>query len=175
MRNFQCIDFIWAQIYREIFKSALVYFYELNKHFLLFLVMMMCGWITLTSQRPLENNHKRQQICQIRHEKCRVVHPTFQVCLFYTSWSCDNSWEPIKWLHFMNAWSNRFSFNVYFSANGAKMCGPSGFPLIKKTGWTTCFFHALFDRSAAFCGHFWADTVTSESSTCIPSSHHLFS
>ena len=40
MQNFECIDFIRAQIYREIFKSALVYLYELNKHFLLFLVLL---------------------------------------------------------------------------------------------------------------------------------------
>ena len=39
------------------------------------LLMRICGWTTLTSQCPLENAHKRQQICQIRHEKCRVVHP----------------------------------------------------------------------------------------------------
>ena len=36
-------------------------------------LMMICGWTTLTSQRPLENDHKRQQISQIRHEKCQVV------------------------------------------------------------------------------------------------------
>ena len=32
-------------------------------------MMMICGWTTLTSQCPLENDHKRQQICQIRYEK----------------------------------------------------------------------------------------------------------
>ena len=48
-------------------------------------MMMICGWTTLTSQCPLKNDHKRQQICQIRHEKCRVVRPVFQVCSFYTS------------------------------------------------------------------------------------------
>ena len=42
-------------------------------------------WVTLTSQCPLENDHKRQQICQIKHEKCLVVLPVFQVWLFYTS------------------------------------------------------------------------------------------
>ena len=50
-----------------------------------FLLMMICGWITLTSQCPLENDHKRQQICQIRYEKCWLVCPVFQVRLFYTS------------------------------------------------------------------------------------------
>ena len=32
-------------------------------------LMMICGWTTLTSQCPLKNDHKRQQICQIRYEK----------------------------------------------------------------------------------------------------------
>ena len=32
-------------------------------------VMIVCKWSTLTSQRPLENDHKTQQIWQIRHEK----------------------------------------------------------------------------------------------------------
>ena len=49
------------------------------------MVMMICGWLTLTSQCLLENDHKRQQICQIRYEKSWVVRPVFQVCLFYTS------------------------------------------------------------------------------------------
>ena len=31
------------------------------------------------------NDHKRQCICQIRHEKMRGIHPVFQICLFYTS------------------------------------------------------------------------------------------
>ena len=31
---------------------------------------VICGWTTLTSQHLLENDHKRQQICQKRHEKC---------------------------------------------------------------------------------------------------------
>ena len=48
-------------------------------------LMMIYGWTTLMSQHPLKNDHKRQQICQIRHEKCQVVRPVFQVCLFYTS------------------------------------------------------------------------------------------
>ena len=30
-------------------------------------LMLICRWTTLTSQSPLENDHKRQQICQIRH------------------------------------------------------------------------------------------------------------
>ena len=36
----------------------------------------------LMSHHRLENDHKRQCICQIRHEKLRVVHPVFQICLF---------------------------------------------------------------------------------------------
>ena len=137
--------------------------------------MMTCSWTTLTSQCPLENDHERQQIWQIRHEKCRVVCPVFQGCLFYTSCSCDKAWKPIKLLYFRNVWFTRFPFFVYFSANGAKKCGTPGFPLIQKTGWTTHFIHALFVRSDAFYGHFRADTVTSESSTCIPSSRRLYS
>ena len=31
-------------------------------------LIMICGWTTLTSQHLLENDHKWQQICQIRHE-----------------------------------------------------------------------------------------------------------
>ena len=32
-------------------------------------VMMVCRWMALVSQHPLKNDHKQQQICQIRHEK----------------------------------------------------------------------------------------------------------
>ena len=105
--------------------------------------MVICRWTTLTSQHPLENDHKQQQICQIRHENCLVVHPVFLVCLFYASQSCDRGWEPIKLLYFRNAWPTRFSFFVYFSTNGAKKCGPPGFPLIQKTGRTTRHFSCL--------------------------------
>ena len=44
-----------------------------------------------------------------------------------------------------------------------------------KTGWTTCNFHALFGRSPTFYGHFQADVVMSELSTCIPSCSSLYS
>ena len=68
-------------------KSWRVYLFEENhcSPDVLKALMVICGWTTLTSQCPLENDHKRQQIWQIRHEKCRVVRPVFQVCLFYTS------------------------------------------------------------------------------------------
>ena len=49
------------------------------------LLMMICRWTPLTSQHRPENDLKRQCICQIRHEKMRVAHPVFQICLFYTS------------------------------------------------------------------------------------------
>ena len=42
--------------------------------------MMVCGWTPLTSQHGPENNHKRQCICQIRHQKMRVVWPVFESC-----------------------------------------------------------------------------------------------
>ena len=95
----------------------------------------------------------------------------FILCVIVMWWAL----EPIKLLHFRNVWSTRFSFFVYFSANGAKKCGPPSFLLIQKTGWTNHFFHAFFVRSAAIYGHFWVDAVTSEPSTCIPSSHRLYS
>ena len=133
---------------------------------------MICGWTTLTSQCPLQNDHKRQQICQIRHENCLVVHSVFQVCLFYASQSCGRAWEPIKLHYFSNVWSNRFSFHVYFCANGSKNECSTWFFIFWKT---THFFHALFGRSPTFYGHFPADTVTSESSTHILSSHCLYS
>ena len=137
-------------------------------------MMLICGWTTLTSQCPLENDHKRQQICQIRHEKCLVVLPVFVKFVYFTRHSRVTEAESQSNC-FRNVWSSRFSFFVYFSANGAKKCDPPGFPLIQKTGWTTRFFHALFVRSAVFYGHFRADTVTSELSTGIPSSHCLYS
>ena len=81
---------------------------------------MICKWTNLTSQCLLENDHKRQQISQIRYEKFWVVGLVFQVCLFYTSWSCDKGLQPIKLHYLRNVWSTHFSFNVYFSANRAK-------------------------------------------------------
>ena len=63
----------------------LTYTFLLNSTWYQWEVMLICGWTTLTSQCPLKNDHKRQQICQISHEKCLVVCPVFQVCLFYVS------------------------------------------------------------------------------------------
>ena len=116
-------------------------------------VDVICGWTTLTSEHPLENDHKWQQICQIRYENSLVVRPVYQVCLFYTSYSCDRGWEPIRLLYFRKVWSTRFSFFVYFFANGAKKCGPPGFRLIQKTGWTTLFFSCLIWQ---ICCHLWS-------------------
>ena len=42
---------------------------------------------------------------------------------------------------------------------------------LEKPGGQLIIFHVLFGRSAAFYGHFRADTVTSEWSTCISSSN----
>ena len=63
----------------------------------------------------------------------------FILCVIVMWWAL----EPIKLLHFRNVWSTRFSFFVYFSANGAKKCGPPGFPLIQKTRRTTWHFSCL--------------------------------
>ena len=68
-----------------------------------------------------------------------------------------------------------FHLMFIFAQMEPKTCGPPGFLFSEKPGGPLVFFHALFVRSAAFYGHFRADTVTSESSTHIPSSHHLFS
>ena len=68
-----------------------------------------------------------------------------------------------------------FHLMFIFAQMEPKTCGPPGFLFSEKPGGPLVFFHALFVRSAAFYGHFRADTVTSESSTGIPSSRHLFS
>ena len=44
---------------------------------------------------------------------------------------------------------------------------------LEKPGGPLSIFHTLFGRSAAFYGHFWVDTVTSEWSTRISSSNNL--
>ena len=46
---------------------------------------------------------------------------------------------------------------------------------LEKPGGPLRIFHTLFGRSAAFYGHFWANTVTSEWSIHISSSHHTTS
>ena len=74
--------------------------------------MMICEWITLTSQCPLENDLKRQQICQIRYEKCWVVRPVFFKFVYFTRHS-----------HVTRAESQS---NCFIS----QTCGPPGFHLM---------------------------------------------
>ena len=81
-----------------------------------FYLMMICGWNPLMSQNQPENDHKRQCICQIRHQKMRVVHPVFQICLFYTSQTRDSTLDPIKLHYFTKQGSTRFSFFVMICA-----------------------------------------------------------
>ena len=83
--------------------------------------------------------------------------------------------EPIKLLHFMNVCPPGFHLMFIFAQMEPKTCGPPDFLFSEKPGRPLVFFNALFVRSTAFYAHFRVDTVTSESSICIPSSHHLFS
>ena len=76
-----------------------------------------------------------------------LVHPVFIFCLFFRKWG-------------QKRWSVQFWWVII---NFLKLGGPQG------------NFRALFSRSPAFFGHFWVDAVTSEPSTHIPSSRHLFS
>ena len=141
-------------------------------------MVMICGWTILTSQHPLENDRKRQKICQIRHENCE--------------WS-TRFFKFVSFTRHSHVTGPDSQSNCIISG----MCGPPGshflfiflqmgpksvvHPVLMshkqtwKTGWTTRNFHALFVRSSAFYGHFQADVVTSESSTRIPSSSSLYS
>ena len=77
---------------------------------------MTCRWTPLTSQHRPENDHKRQCISQIRHQKMRVFHRVFQICLFYTSQTRDSTLDPIKLHYFTKQGSTRFSFFVMICA-----------------------------------------------------------
>ena len=67
-----------------------------------------------------------------------------------------------------------FHLMFIFPQMGPKTCSPPSFYFLK-IGCTTRFFLFFHGRSATFYGHFRADTVTSELSTCIPSSNSLYS
>ena len=73
---------------------------------------MICRWKPLVSHHRPENDQKRQCICQIRHQKMRVVCPVFQICFFYTSWTHDSTLDPIKLHYFIKQGFTRFSFFV---------------------------------------------------------------
>ena len=132
---------------------------------------MICGWTTLASQCPLEKDHKRQHICQIRYEKFWVVRWVFQV--YFTRHShvtrAESQSNCIIW---GMCGPLVFHLMFIFLQMEPKTCCPPGFYFLKN-GWTTRFFFHV--RSAAFYAHFRADTVTSESSTRIPSSSSLYS
>ena len=89
MSYFSLIYHIFQDIKTYILTEADDQIYLVWCYFVMNTLMMICGWTTLTSQHLLKNDHKRQGICQIRHENCLVVRPVFQVCLFYASQSCD--------------------------------------------------------------------------------------
>ena len=103
-------------------------------------MMMICRWITLTSQHLWQNHHIKQYLCQIRAWKKSVVSPVFQICLLYTSHTRDRQFEPIKLHYSKNVWSTRLSKFVIVCAFRSKNCGSPGFQTILKTGQTTLFF-----------------------------------
>ena len=137
-------------------------------------MMMICGWTTLTSQCPLENDHKRQQICQIRHEKCWWSARFFKfVCFTHHSHVTrpeSQSNCSISWM----CGPPGFHLMFIFPQMEPKMCGPPGFYFLK-TRWTSLFFimSNLLPFMLIFEQTLWRQR--SESSTCIPSSHFLFS
>ena len=130
-------------------------------------VMIVCKWSTLTSQRPLENDHKTQQIWQIRHEKTE----------WFTRFSelKENRVDHTFWLHLRKnkqkmktGWTTH-SWNkaIWLALSLCHMTMMRKINKLEKPGRPQGNFHALFGRSAAFYGHFWVDTVTSEWSTHI--------
>ena len=125
-------------------------------------LMMVCKWTTLTSQYPLENDHKMQQIFPPGFSSLFFLH-------VIVMWQGLTANQIAPFHECVVHW---FSFNVYFSTNGAKNVWFTR--LLFSENWVdhSFFFHV---RSAAFYAHFRADTVTSELPTSIPSSRHLFS
>ena len=138
-------------------------------------VMMACRWTALASQHPLENDHKRQQIWQIRHEK--------------NEWSTrfselkKNQVDHTFWLHLQKnkqkmktGWTTH-SWNkaIWLALRPYHMTMMRKINKLEKPGGPQGNFHALFGRSAAVYGHFQANAVTWEWSTHISSSSgHLF-
>ena len=122
------------------------------------------GGLPLTSQHGPENDHKRQCICQIRHEKMRGVRLVFRSCfanniLFYVRKSKQNMknwWTPVQWNNAI--WLALKHCHVSMTCKTNKSVKPGG-PL--------SFFHALFGRCTAFYGHFLIDVLTSQGSTHI--------
>ena len=132
--------------------------------------MMVCRWMTLTSQHLLENDHKWQQIWQIRHEK--------------NEWSTrfselkKNQVDHTFWLHLQKnkqkmktGWTTH-SWNkaIWLALSLCHMTMTCKINKLEKPGRPQGNFHALFGRSAAIYGHFWAKAVTLEWSTHISSS-----
>ena len=99
---------------------------------------MICGWTTLASQCPLEKDHKRQHICQIRYEKFWVVCWVFQV--YFTRHShvtrAESQSNCIIW---GMCGPLVFHLMFIFLQMEPKTCCPPGFYFLRN-GWTTRFF-----------------------------------
>ena len=132
--------------------------------------MMVCGWTTLTSQHSLENDNKRQQICQISM-KIASGPPGFSSLIM----THQNRVDHTFWLHL---WKNKHQMKTGWTTNSwnraiwlalslCHMTMTCKINKLEKPGEPLRIFHALFGRSAAFYGHFQADAVTSEWSTRI--------
>ena len=133
-------------------------------------VMMVCGWTALASQDPLENDHKQQQIWQIRHEKNELstrfselkenrVDHTFWLHLRKNKQKMKTGWTTHSW-----------NKEIWLALRLCHMTMMGKVNKLEKPGGPQGNFHALFGRSAAFYSHFRVDTMTSEWSTCISSS-----
>ena len=105
------------------------------------------GGLPLTSQHGPENDHKRQCICQIRHEKMRVVHPVFESCfdnniLFYAHKSqqkMKTGWSTVQW---NNA--------IWLGLGYCHMSMTSKINKSEIPGGPLSFSYALFGRCTAF-------------------------
>ena len=136
-------------------------------------VMMVCGRTDLVSQHPLENDHKRQQIWQIRREK--------------NEWSTrfselkENRVDHTFWLHLRKnkqkmktGWTTHsWNKEIWLALSLCHMTMARKINKLEKPEGPQGNFHALFRRSAAVYGHFRVDALTSEWSTRIPSSTRL--
>ena len=137
-------------------------------------VMMVCWWTTLTSQHPLENDHKRQEIWQIRHEDCEWSTRFFKF-VYDSSKPADHTFWPhlrknkqkMKTGWTTHSWNNA----IWLALRPCHMTMTHKINKLEKPGRPQGNFHALFGRSPAFYGHFRADVVMSEWSTRI--SHQL--
>ena len=72
MPNFQGIAIIWTQAYREIFKSALVFFQVLYEHVLLYLVLLQI--LMVSKKEGGENTEVSRQI-SLRNSKILSMLP----------------------------------------------------------------------------------------------------